>query len=192
MTARALFQTVTRLLALWCWVTAVSALASVPALDWGEPGEFRQTQAISVASLVLVPVLFGLLLWVGSGWLARRATPSEGESVSVSLDAGQLFALGTSLLGLAVIVLVLPEFAQAGAFAIALHLLGTLGEPMDSTFELQRWVYRQAGIARLISLTTRLALGMVLLLGPRYVGRLIRTFAERTFGSRLLEEEPDK
>lgn len=192
MTPRTLFRVVTGLFALWCGVTAISALASAPALDWGEPGEFRQVQAMSVASLVIVPIIFGLLLWFGSEWLAGHAAAEGGAEAAAPLDAAQLFALGTSLLGLVVVVQVLPEFAQAGTFAIAARFMPNPDEPMDGSFELQRWVYRQAGIARMVSLTARLTLGVVLLLGPKHVWRSIRQFADRTFGSRVPDEDREE
>jgi hypothetical protein len=191
MTPRAVFLVVTRLLALWCAVSAVSALASAPALDWGEPGEFRRVQAMSVTSLVLVPLVCGALLWSASGWLARHAAGDLGSpDGAVPLDAAQLFAVGMSILGLVVIVQVLPELAQAAAFAVAARWMPNQQESIDTSLQLERWVYQQAGIARLVSLVARLAVGLVLLLGPRYVWSLLKRFAGRTFGSSFAEDEP--
>lgn len=177
MTTRVVVFVASRLLSLWCIVSSISALASVPAMDWGLPGETRYAQVSAMVSLVLVPLAWGLVLWFGSAWVANRVSIDVGglQPDTVPLESSHVFAMGTALLGLVVIVQVLPELANWVAFAIAARYAPTGGEPIDTTLQLQRWLYQQAGIARGVSLLARLAVGIVFLLGPGRLWRGLRS-----------------
>jgi len=182
-TPRTIVFVATRVLALWCFVSSVSALSAAPAMDWGLPGEMRYGQAIAVVSLVVVPLVCGMVLWSASAWLADRACRDAAPTSGAPLSRSQLFTIGTSLLGVVVVVEVLPELAQATAFAVALRYMPqTQTEPIDTGLQLQRWVYLQAGIARFISLLARFIIGVVLAVGPAAVWRGLREYAARFFG----------
>jgi hypothetical protein len=187
MTPRAIVFVATRLLALWCLVSSISTLAAATAMDWGMPGEVRYGQILSVVSLTVTPLILAALLWFGSSWVAQRlsidATAASSRPINKDLELtpASLFEVGVSLLGVVVIAAVLPEFANALAFAVAARFMPSAQEPIDSTLQLERWVYLQAGVARLVSLLTRLVVGFILLLGPGRVWRGVRTAVGSVF-----------
>jgi hypothetical protein len=160
-------------------------------MDWGLPGELRYMQMFAVASLIIVPLACGALLWYGSPWLATRVSIETHATVAdpAALDSSQLFAVGTSLLGLIVIILVLPDLANWAAFAIAARYVPGGGEQIDTSLQLQRWVFLQAGIARGVSLLARLVVGVVLLLGPGRVWRDLRGYAQRVHRNSAPDDE---
>jgi hypothetical protein len=192
MTTRDVMFVGARLLALWLFVSSVAALSAAPAMDWGEAGEMRYMQLFAVVALVLVPLLIAVPLWVKSAWLANRVSldGQAGVTVTEPFGTSQLFSLGVSLLGLIVIVQVLPELAQWGAFVVAARFVPHVEEPIDTTLQLQRWVYLQAGIARGVSLVVRLAVGIVLLLGPARVWHKLTGYGRRYF-SPVLRDDVD-
>jgi hypothetical protein len=195
MTPRTIIFVAARLLAVWCLVSSVTTLASAPAMDWGLEGEIRYAQLLAIASMTIMPLLCGALLWHGSAWLANRvsmdAVSSVPEPVTASggVDSRWLFDVGVSLLGIVVIADVLPELANAVAFGVAAQFAPSTGEPIDTTLQFQRWLYQQAAIARIVSLVTRLAVGAVLLLGPRRVWREAIAWAHRVFRTSVPNDE---
>ena len=194
MTPRTILFIATRLLALWCLVSSISTLAAAPAMDWGMPGEVRYAQILSVVSLTVTPLVCAVLLWFGSSWIAQRVSADAAAASSgpiakdLELTPASLFEVGVSLLGVIIIAAVLPEFANALAFAIAAHFVPSGQEPIDSTLQLERWVYLQSGVARFVSLLTRLAVGVILLLGPGRAWRGVRAAVGSVFPLRSPDE----
>ena len=153
-----------RLLAVYCFVEAISLFTTLGVMRWiSDPG-ILGISASSAFLLSFLPgaslLLLAVLLFVFSAPIAQRLTPPESSALAeTACTFEQLQAIAFAVAGIMILAPVLPNVGRAVEGLVSLYKSQQAGGIIDARDLRESWLYA-------IGLIGQVIVGLVLLLNP--------------------------
>jgi len=168
MNAKTVAVVVIRGLALW---VAISVLRATDLVRYWLNGRINLP---AVLSGTVLPLATAAVLWSWAEWLASRVVPSGTDAAGdVAWTSADLLRLAVAVVGIATLAWAIPEVAWQASVIVSLNWSRNtlLGPSFPADARAQYWDIERK--ARLVAALVHMIVGLVLLLKPSVVSRLV-------------------